>query len=376
MEETGKDFGEAEFNLKFITLAKVFELELNEHAEKVSEICKEAKEEERNEKTMQKIATDWKNSNFTVHKYADKGYTIGSPDVIREQLETHIMILGGVAASKYSRSVKKKVQQWEHDLNLVFDVIDLWMMVQRRWIYLEAIFRSDDIKSQLPEEAKKFGKTDVNYCKIMESVFKNSNVLACCVTGEASNRLEELRILQAELDKCEKSLIQYLEGKRMALPRFYFIPNEDLLEILGTSDAQAIQPHLQKLYDNCEALTFGQGGKIISHMMSEEGEDFEFEIPVKPENNIEEWMFRVEDEMKRTLHVHAKKGVFHYAKEERIDWIKQQLGMIALVGSQIWWSFAIEDVFDRINNKFEPKAMKQELAKENGELNDLIGLVR
>ena len=111
-------------------------------------------------------------------------------------------------------------------------------------------------------------------------------------------------------------------------------------------------------------------------MVSEEGEDFEFEIPVKPENNIEEWMFRVEDEMKRTLHVHAKKGVFHYAKEERIDWIKQQLGMIALVGSQIWWSFAIEDVFDRINNKFEPKAMKQELAKENGELNDLIGLVR
>ena len=111
-------------------------------------------------------------------------------------------------------------------------------------------------------------------------------------------------------------------------------------------------------------------------MVSEEGEDYEFEIPVKPENNIEEWMFRVEDEMKRTLHVHAKKGVFHYAKEDRIDWIRQQLGMIVLVGSQIWWSFAIEDVFRRINEKNEPKAMKQELAKENKELNDLIALVR
>ena len=105
------------------------------------------------------------------------------------------MTLGGVAASKYAKSVKKKVQQWETDLNNVFDVIDLWMAVQRRWIYLEAIFRSDDIKSQLPEEAKKFGKTDANYCKIMETVFKNSNVLACCVRGDASNRLEELRIL-------------------------------------------------------------------------------------------------------------------------------------------------------------------------------------
>jgi len=339
MRETGKDFGEGEFNLKFITLAKVFELELDQHAEKVTEITKEAKEEERNEKTMQKIDNEWKNTTFTVHKYADKGYTISGTDPIRELLETHIMVLGGVAASKYARSVKKKVAQWEHDLNLVFDVIDLWMAVQRRWIYLEAIFRSDDIKSQLPEEAKKFGKTDANYCKIMEGVYKNPNVLACCVRGEASNRIEELRILQAELDKCEKSLIQYLEGKRMSLPRFYFIPNEDLLEILGTSDPQAIQPHLQKLYDNCERLTFTQGGKIISNMVSEEGEDFEFEIPVKPENNIEEWMFRVEEEMKRTLHVHAKKGVFFYAKTDRIEWIRQQLGMIALVGSQIWWTF-------------------------------------
>lgn len=50
--------------------------------------------------------------------------------------------------------------------------------------------------------------------------------------------------------------------------------------------------------------------------------------------------------------------------------------MIVLVGSQIWWSFAIEDVFRRINEKNEPKAMKQELAKENKELNDLIALVR
>ena len=49
MEETGKDFGEGDFNLKFITLAKVFELELQYHTEKVTEICKEAKGEATNE---------------------------------------------------------------------------------------------------------------------------------------------------------------------------------------------------------------------------------------------------------------------------------------------------------------------------------------
>lgn len=62
MEETGKDIGE--INLKTFTLAKVFELELQFHAEKVSEICKEAKEEKKNDETIAKIDDQWKITTF------------------------------------------------------------------------------------------------------------------------------------------------------------------------------------------------------------------------------------------------------------------------------------------------------------------------
>jgi len=58
-------------------------------------------------------------------------------------------------------------------------------------------------------------------------------------------------MISAELDKCTQSLTNYLDSKKMSLPRFYFISDDDLLEILGTSDPKAIQPHLLKLYDNC-----------------------------------------------------------------------------------------------------------------------------
>jgi dynein heavy chain len=44
-------------------------------------------------------------------------------------------------------------------------------------MYLESIFASDDIKMQLPEEAKKFGKTDTAYKKIMETAYKSPNCL-------------------------------------------------------------------------------------------------------------------------------------------------------------------------------------------------------
>jgi dynein heavy chain len=70
------------------------------------------------------------------------------------------------------RSIKTRVAQWEKDLNIIAEVKDQWLKVQTQWMYLENIFASDDIKMQLPDEAKKFGKTDQNYRKIMESVQK------------------------------------------------------------------------------------------------------------------------------------------------------------------------------------------------------------
>lgn len=60
----------------------------------------------------------------------------------------------------------------------------------------------------------------------MESCQKDSRVLYQC---KADNKLNELRMTSAELDKCQKSLTNYLESKRMVLSRFYFISDEDLL---------------------------------------------------------------------------------------------------------------------------------------------------
>ena len=179
MEETGKDLGD--INLKTITLSKVFELELHLHQEKVQEICKEAKEEALNEENIAGIDKIWKDTAFDVVVYKKgtevRGYSIKTPEEIRQKLEDNILLLQSVGQSKYSRSIKPKVQIWEADLNLISDVIDLWMIVQRKWMYLESIFASDDIRMQLPEEAKKFSKTDLNYKKIMENTYRQPNVL-------------------------------------------------------------------------------------------------------------------------------------------------------------------------------------------------------
>ena len=59
-------------------------------------------------------------------------------------------------------------------------------------------------------------------------------------------------------------------------------------------------------------------------------------------------MTRVDTEMKKTLHRITKESTFKYGSQERIAWVVENLGMVAIVGTQIWWTWRVEDVFDKV----------------------------
>lgn len=74
---------------------------------------------------------------------------------------------------------------------------------------------------------------------------RNPKVLDCCVVP--SGRLSELQGLTYGLERCQKMLNEYLESKRNAFPRFFFLSDDELLSVLGSSQITCCQEHMVKV---------------------------------------------------------------------------------------------------------------------------------
>ncbi len=165
----------------------------------------------------------------------------------------------------------------------------------------------------------------------MTNTYKNPNVLQACLADK--KRPDELRDLLNRLDACQKKLSDYLERKRNAFPRFFFISDDELLHILGSSTPTVVQTHMLKLFAAAKRLLFSRNAVV--GMAAAEAEQFSFRTHVATEGAVENWMTTVETEMQKTLLTITKEAVYHYAKMKRNDWVSDNLGMVTVTGTAV-----------------------------------------
>ncbi|XP_031792253.1 dynein heavy chain 10, axonemal isoform X1 [Piliocolobus tephrosceles] len=358
------------------TLENMFAMELHKHTDVLNEIVTAAIKEVAIEKAVKEILDTWENMKFTVVKYykgtQERGYILGSVDEIIQSLDDNTFNLQSISGSRFVGPFLQTVHKWEKTLSLIGEVIEIWMLVQRKWMYLESIFIGGDIRSQLPEEAKKFDNIDKVFKRIMGETLKDPVIKRCC---EAPNRLSDLQNVSEGLEKCQKSLNDYLDSKRNAFPRFFFISDDELLSILGSSDPLCVQEHMIKMYDNIASLRFNDGDsgeKLVSAMISAEGEVMEFRKIVRAEGRVEDWMTAVLNEMRRTNRLITKEAIFRYCEDRsRVDWMLLYQGMVVLAASQVWWTWEVEDVFHKVQ-KGEKQAMKNYGRKMHRQIDELV----
>eukprot|EP01105_Mastigella_eilhardi_P016134 TRINITY_DN3695_c0_g1_i1.p1 TRINITY_DN3695_c0_g1~~TRINITY_DN3695_c0_g1_i1.p1 ORF type:complete len:4489 (-),score=1285.68 TRINITY_DN3695_c0_g1_i1:87-13553(-) len=381
LEITGQTFQQQ--NNQGFTLEAVFAMELSKYADQIAEITSGANHELTFENSLQDIANTWKSIRFEVVKYTrgteDRGYILKGIDDVQALYEDNQMTLQAMAVSRYAAFFMDNVQKWEKRIALIEEVCQEWMLVQKKWLYLENIFiGNEDIRVRLPEEAKRFARIDKTFKKLMADTAKNTLVLQAC---SEAGRAELLKSLHQQLQACQHALSEYLETKRQAFARFYFLSDDELLSILGSSDIQALQIHMIKLFDNVQSLRFGgstatgQASKWVVGMCSSEGEVVDFRQQVAAEGSVEVWMSSIEAEMKATLRAIAKETVLQHVSLTFQNWLESFPAMCIFVVTQIWWTWDVEDTFRKLagGDKYALKKLSKAM---HDKLDFLVGMVR
>nr|KAF6455667.1 dynein axonemal heavy chain 17 [Rousettus aegyptiacus] len=361
------------------TLADLLQLNLHKYEDEVRNIVDKAVKESGMEKVLKALDSTWSTMEFEHEPHPRTGtMLLKSDEVLVETLEDNQVQLQNLMTSKYLSHFLKEVTSWQQKLSTADAVISIWFEVQRTWSHLESIFvGSEDIRAQLPEDSQRFDHIDREFKALMGDAVKTPNVV------EATNKpglYDKLEDLKKSLAVCEKALAEYLETKRLAFPRFYFVSSADLLDILSNgNDPVEVSRHLSKLFDSLCKLKFrldanGKPLKFGLGMYSKEDEYMDFDRECDLSGQVEVWLNRVLDRMCATLRHEIPEAVVTYEEKPREQWIFDYPAQVALTCTQIWWTTEVGLAFARLEEGYE-NAIKDYNKKQISQLNALITLL-
>jgi dynein heavy chain len=257
------------------------------------------------------------------------------------------------------------------------DIIDEWLQVQRAWMYLENIFSAEDIQRQLPNEAQKFKQVDKFWKDLFRKV-RQSYRNTMDAFG-IPNLLPQLKWANDTLDQIQKSLEIYLETKRAAFPRFYFLSNDELLSILSqTRNPHTVQEHLCKCFDAINRVVFTDKNEIVS-MSDMIQEKVDFTEAVSTASPVEKWLNDIEDRMIKALYDNAKRSYLEYPEDgiNRADWLlAPYASQVILLIDQVMWTKLAEDALNAIESGQNVRAMLDNIEFNNKQLDTSVMQVR
>ncbi|KAJ3021261.1 hypothetical protein HKX48_008890 [Thoreauomyces humboldtii] len=362
-----------------LTIGHIWDVDLRQKENTLRDVLTVAQGEMALEEFLKQVKETWTTYSVDLVVYQNKCRLIRGWDDLFAKSSENLNSLTAMKHSPYFRVFEEEALGWEDKLNRIHMLFDVWIDVQRQWVYLEGIFSvSVDIKHLLPVESARFQSINAEFMTLMKKVYKSPFVLDILNIAGVQKSMERLADL---LSKIQRALGDYLEKERSAFPRFYFVGDEDLLELIGNSkDIVRTQKHLKKMFAGIASLQLSEDLNIVTGLVSKEGEIVPLKTPVsvKDHPRINDWLSLLESEMQKSLALHLSEAVADMAifqKGDGLDatgflqWMDRFPDQLVFVAMQVLWTRLVETALSA------PGSLDNALALVQKGLNVLADLV-
>ena len=381
----------------------LLELEIYKVKNAVDEERNIAGEQNKIEIAFNKIDKTWQSEKFRMtNNLNKKTYDIflfdhGQMDLVIENLEKDQNTLIQMSQKKGFLENFEKMPELIDDkmqkLKTVDEVIKQWLKLQKNWEKLEVIFlKSDDIQNKLRNEYTQFKELDLKFREEMKNAYDYNIMIDVC-TAERQISINEM---SESIATCQNALDNYLETKKKIFPRFYFVSNDTLLNMLASADyPNLINKNVKDCFDgikNWEMKPLDAKNKsdtILAMASADNGEIVEFDEPFVCQGQLVEiYLKEFEDKMRRTLgdillkaynavNWNTAVGASDKMKDDKIrhTWLNPFPAQLALLVTQCVWTEEVEHALEATDGG-EGNALKDYFELCVKRINHLIDRVR
>ena len=158
-----------------------------------------------------------------------KDYVIANTKTMSDAIEENLGTLETISSSDFAAHVRKDIKELDTMLRKMLHHLDKWVQAQKYWVTLDPVYNSGLFQDFFGEKTQDFLRVRTSFRRIMWSSYRNPKATYNLMIEDRVPIFEQLIDYYMQL---QKKVHEYLETKRLAFTRFFFLNDSQFLDFL------------------------------------------------------------------------------------------------------------------------------------------------
>ncbi|OHT05712.1 Dynein heavy chain family protein [Tritrichomonas foetus] len=355
-----------------ITIEELLTLKILHAKDKIEEITATSQGESELEGEFVEIMNHWNKVQMPLAESQIKNedtLLLGPTDPLLLEIQDTLATLSRMLALPYVQGIRENVSSLSSNLENLSLIIEAWQLFQSNWIILSALFNIDEAKNVLPHQANRFQTVQRKWSNIARHTLKDTRLFSVCAYPSL---LESLKENNTTMEQILASLGKFLDTKRQAIPRLFFLGNEEVLTLSTTSNFALFTSILTKIFmhvaridchehDGAEGEAAYASNNLqrlkIYGLVGEDGDSIQFQRHIQCGASMETWVNQLIDTMKTTVKDSIAASIPGCQSGSFIDWVMTTPTYIAFITLNVVFCNEMEECFATYESN--PRAFQQ-----------------